>query len=169
MDDQTTAHLAQRFGLVPPEVLGQLQSMLRIYNIDPSELFFKWESYSMKMNFDADVKLTLELARDFKKDVQDLLEREVRGGRIRRGPEQQAPGAGKRVVRQRVVKMEGGAGDDVFGLFDTPAKATGTKRKYERAPHETPAKAAKTHMNDGPQTPLAIRTPLRPVSGKLIP
>jgi len=61
-----------------PEILGELQSILRIYSVSPEELFFKWEAYSMKMGGD-EMKLDLKTARDFRKDIQDVLERESRG------------------------------------------------------------------------------------------
>jgi hypothetical protein len=59
------------------DVSGELQSILRLHSIPPQELFYKWESYSMKMGSD-DLKLNIETARALKKDVQDSLERENR-------------------------------------------------------------------------------------------
>lgn len=63
---------------IPPDVLGELQSILRLHSISPPELFYKWESYSLKMGSE-ETKLNLETVRMFKKDVQDVLERESRG------------------------------------------------------------------------------------------
>ncbi|KAL9109860.1 MAG: hypothetical protein Q9227_005563 [Pyrenula ochraceoflavens] len=62
---------------LPPDVLGELESMLRLHSISPTELFFKWESYSLKMGSEETV-LDLETVRMFKKDVQDSVERESR-------------------------------------------------------------------------------------------
>ena len=59
------------------DVLRELQSIMRIHSIDAQELWYKWESYSMKMGVD-DFKLSLDTARALKKDVQDTLERENR-------------------------------------------------------------------------------------------
>ena len=61
-----------------PEVLGELQSILRLHAMPPQELFYKWESYSIKMGSD-ETKLDLNTTRAFKKDVQESLERETRG------------------------------------------------------------------------------------------
>lgn len=76
----TTAELNELFASptteLSPDVLGELQSLLRLYSISPQELFYKWESYSIKMG--PDTSLTLKTARDFKKDIQDALERENR-------------------------------------------------------------------------------------------
>jgi len=80
MDDPAqTPLLIDRFGPQPPEILGELHSMLRIYDIDAQELFFKWESYSMRMGLTADIKLSVDVVRAFKQDVQERLEKELRG------------------------------------------------------------------------------------------
>lgn len=60
------------------DVLGELQSILRIHSLSPQELFFKWEAYSLKMGGD-NPRIDYKSARDFKKDLQDALERESRG------------------------------------------------------------------------------------------
>lgn len=60
------------------DVLGELQSILRIHSLSPQELFFKWEAYSLKMGFD-NTRVDYKTARDFKKDLSDALERESRG------------------------------------------------------------------------------------------
>jgi DNA polymerase alpha subunit B len=96
MDDGTknATELVERFGDVHPDVMTELQSMLRLYDIDAQELFFKWESYSMKMGPE-DTKLTADSVLAFKKDVQEQLEREARG---KARMQQQTP-AIKRAVR----------------------------------------------------------------------
>lgn len=63
---------------LPLDVLGELQSILRLHSISPQELSYKWESYTMKMGSDL-TKLDLTTVRAFKKDIQEILEREVRG------------------------------------------------------------------------------------------
>lgn len=63
---------------LPPDILGELQSTLRLHSISPQELFYKWESYCIKMGSE-ETRLDLTTARAFKKDVQEILEREIRG------------------------------------------------------------------------------------------
>lgn len=63
---------------LPQDVQGELQSILRIHSISVQELFFKWEAYSLKMGSD-NTQMDYKTARDFKKDLQDGLERESRG------------------------------------------------------------------------------------------
>jgi len=81
--DDTTDELNKLFAPpptteLPPDILGELQSILRLHGISPQELFFKWESYSIKMGSE-ETKLDLTTVRAFKKDVQESLERETRG------------------------------------------------------------------------------------------
>lgn len=92
---------------LPRDVLTELQSMLRLHGITPQELFYKWESYSMKMGAD-DTKLDLNTVRLFKRDVQDSLERGARDkshqvrGSEKRGGVSATPRAGN---------------TDVFGMY----------------------------------------------------
>jgi DNA polymerase alpha subunit B len=60
-----------------PDVLAELNSIMRLHSIDPQELWYKWESYSMKMGSD-DMKLNIDTVRALKQSVQDGLERENR-------------------------------------------------------------------------------------------
>lgn len=62
---------------LPPDILGELQSILRLHSLSPQELSYKWESYTMKMGSDQ-TQLDLPTARAFKKDIQEMLERESR-------------------------------------------------------------------------------------------
>ncbi len=83
MDDGTN-ELTERFErycdtkdhAVPADVLAELQTMLGLYSISPEELDFKWQAYNIKMG---DNKMDLKAVRDFKKTIQDTLERESRG------------------------------------------------------------------------------------------
>ena len=81
MAESTDAELKELFSSACPEmeadVLTELNSIMRLHSIDAQELWYKWESYSIKMGSD-DMKLNIETARALKKDVQDGLERENR-------------------------------------------------------------------------------------------
>ena len=90
-----------------PDILGELQSILRLHSITPEELFFKWESYCIKMGSE-ETKLDLETARALKKDVQETLERENRGKTHVRSAEKRG-GVG---ATPRSVSSNG----DVFGM-----------------------------------------------------
>jgi DNA polymerase alpha subunit B len=81
MAESTEVELKERFAPagteIEPDVLAELQSIMRLHSIDPQELWYKWESYSMKMGVD-DMKLNIETARALKQDIQDGLERDNR-------------------------------------------------------------------------------------------
>ncbi len=105
------AELNELFAIPPvteltPDVLAELQSILRLHSISPQELSYKWESYSMKMGSEQ-TKLDLETTRAFKKDLQEMLEREARGKAHVRSVDKRGTYATPRST---------GKGDDVFGM-----------------------------------------------------
>ena len=89
---------------LPSDVLGELQSILRLHSISPEELSYKWESYTIKMGSEQ-TKLDLDTARAFKKDLQEMLERESRGKAHVRS-----------VDKRGATPRSTGKGDDVFGM-----------------------------------------------------
>jgi DNA polymerase alpha subunit B len=91
---------------LPPDVLGELRSILRLHSISPQELLYKWESYTMKMGSEQ-TKLDLETARAFKKDLQEMLERDSRGKAHLRSVDKRGAFATPRSAAK---------GDDVFGM-----------------------------------------------------
>ena len=109
----TTTELNERFALpgqaeLPPDILGELQSILRLHSITPEELYFKWESYCLKMGSE-ETKLDLSTARAFKKDIQEMLERDSRGKAHARNGEKRAMHATPRNAAS--------AGGDVFDML----------------------------------------------------
>ena len=98
---------------LPSDVLGELQSVLRLHSISPQELSYKWESYSMKMGSEQ-TKLDLPTARAFKKDLQEILERESRGKAHVRSVDKRGTYATPRST---------GKADDVFGMLVDPRRA----------------------------------------------
>ncbi|KAK6351136.1 DNA-directed DNA polymerase alpha subunit pol12 [Orbilia javanica] len=124
--------LAEKFGELPDEVMVELHNMLRIYNIDAEELFFKWEEYCLKMG--EDIKLNLKNITAFKDDAREQFEIEMRA----KSKSAQAPAARG---AQRAAKNTG----DVFNMLDglTPATPrssahSAAKLKFEKAGYETP-------------------------------
>lgn len=104
-EEELRSYFAPADGEIRPEILAELESMLRLYSISPQELFYKWESYSIKMGAD-DTKLDLKTSRNFKKDIQDALERESR-------VKSAAKSAEKRGV---AATPRHGGSSDVFGM-----------------------------------------------------
>ena len=81
MAESTDVELKELFAAansdIESDVLAELHSIMRLHSIDAQELWYKWESYSIKMGLD-DIKLNVDTARALKKDVQDVLERDNR-------------------------------------------------------------------------------------------
>lgn len=91
---------------LPLDILGELQSILRLHSVSPQELSYKWESYTLKMGSDQ-TKLDLTTVRAFKVDIQELLEREARGKAHVRSVDKRAA---------FVTPRNAGKGGDVFGM-----------------------------------------------------
>ncbi len=109
--ESTTRELNELFALppveaLPPDILGELQSILRLHSISPTELSYKWESYTMKMGSEQ-TSMDLNMARAFKKDLQEMLERDSRGKHHQRSAEKRTSHATPRSATKS---------DDVFGM-----------------------------------------------------
>lgn len=87
------------------EILSELQSILRLHNISPEELSYKWESYCMKMGAE-ETQMDLKTTRDFKKDLLETVERESRAKAAKIND--------KRTVN---ATPRAGMGNDVFGMY----------------------------------------------------
>ncbi|PUU81486.1 DNA polymerase alpha subunit B N-terminal-domain-containing protein [Tuber borchii] len=169
MDDPSTSEtVAEKFGELSPEVLSLLEGMLRIYGIPAEELFFKWESYCIKMGPD-DTKLNLDTVLAFKKDVQELFEKDMRSR-----PRQHGANTSRPVARTPRVKNTGDHVAFLDGLVPTtPRGAKGSvKRKFERAPFETPSSKAGRFLDaNSPGTAIGsspVGTPHK-IGGERIP
>ncbi|KAI9816776.1 MAG: DNA-directed DNA polymerase alpha subunit pol12 [Pycnora praestabilis] len=134
-----------------PDVEGELQSILRLHSISPQELFYKWESYSLKMGSE-ETKLNLDTVRAFKKDVQEGLERETRGKSHVRSVDKMRCGETPRTTTKR---------EDVFGMLDglvpqtpTPDSTSRVKRfaQKRKADFDTLSlsKSSKEHRSSSP-------------------
>ncbi|KAL9090332.1 MAG: hypothetical protein Q9165_005366 [Trypethelium subeluteriae] len=134
-------------GRLSTEILGEMQSIMRLHSISPQELMYKWESYSIKMGAET-TQLDLKTVRDFKKDLQDILERESRG-------KTHVASANKRAGATPRAAV--GSGGDVFGMLDglvpntpRPGAVNGSAIK-RKSNFETPAvKSNKQHANSSP-------------------
>ena len=94
MDGGIAAELNELFAGSSPDglrrdVLLELQSILRVQSISAQELFYKWESYCLKMGSE-ETRLSLDTVRAFKRDVQEALERESRGKTTRQAEKRNA-------------------------------------------------------------------------------
>ncbi|KAL6709138.1 DNA-directed DNA polymerase alpha subunit pol12 [Coniothyrium glycines] len=154
MDDATT-ELSERFERycdtkdheIPNDVLTELQSMLRLYSISPEELDFKWQAYALKMGEEGG-KMDVKTARDFKKTMQDALERESRG----KAQQRNEPKRGQPTPRAKAGDMY----DMLEGLVTNtprPSAINGVNGSTikRKANFQTPGgKASKSHEMSSP-------------------
>lgn len=134
---------------ITQDVVHELLSITRLLSLDPQELFYKWESYVLKMGTE-NTKLEYKTAKDFKKDLQDALERESRA---------KGQHAAPRKTMGATPRANAGGGDmfDMLGgvVSNTPRSVSSAKRKAGE--HQTPtSKAAKNGIHSSP-TPIPSR------------
>ncbi|KAL2144641.1 hypothetical protein VTI28DRAFT_8852 [Corynascus sepedonium] len=137
MADETLAELNQRFGSgtkdLEADEVAELKSIMRLHQLSVQDLFFKWESYGMKMGMD-DFVPSIDNLRAFKQNLQDDLERSNRSQ-----------------VHIKTEKRVGatpraGKGGDVFGMLDglaTPGPGR-TKAAIKKTPATSRVKAEPT-------------------------
>lgn len=135
-----------------PEVKIELESICRLHAISPEELFYKWESYNMKMGQEQ-TRLDVPTVRAFKKELQETVEREARTKSHMRSVDKRGAYATPRNAAK---------GGDVFGMLDgvTPIQQSasgGTKRKSN---FETPLvpKFSKAHPASSPSDGRSLPT-----------
>ncbi|RKF74878.1 DNA polymerase alpha subunit B [Golovinomyces cichoracearum] len=81
MADSIESQIERKFATtesnLEADVLTELQSIIHLHSIDVEELWYKWESYIMKMGSN-EMKLNIETARNLKRNIQDELEADNR-------------------------------------------------------------------------------------------
>lgn len=123
---------------LPQDVVSELLHLLRLLTLEPQDLFFKWESYVQKMGADS-TQLDSKTVRAFKKDLQDVLERESRSRT------HIAPSTAKKVA----ATPRAGGGSDVFGMLDGMVPSGPAKRKANT--FDSPvAKSTRNGLNTSP-------------------
>lgn len=138
---------------VPEDVLAELLHIIKLLSLSPEDLYYKWDSYVITMGADT-TTLDHKTVRDFKKTLQDALERESRKVH-----------STVNTSRRPVATPKASSATDVFGMIDgmvsapSASRSVGTtKRKANN--FETPApKSAKNGLNSSPadsKTPGAV-------------
>ncbi|OJJ51035.1 hypothetical protein ASPZODRAFT_127031 [Penicilliopsis zonata CBS 506.65] len=158
--DAITAELNELFagsspdGL-PQDVLAELLSILRVHSIPAQELFYKWESYCLKMGPE-ETRMNLDTVRAFKRDVQEALERDSRSKTGRHAEKRGAVTATPRAT----------ASSDMFDMLDglTPGgrMANGSAKRKSDFGSPLVAKVGKAEKTG---SPMNGKTPSRPANG----
>lgn len=108
MADSTVTQLNERFSAgdkgLGQDVVVEMQSIMRLHDLSPDDLYFKWESYCIKLDMD-ETQPSFEKMRAFKQDLQDALEKTTRT-QVHSKPDRRM-GATPRTTNK---------GGDVFGM-----------------------------------------------------
>jgi DNA polymerase alpha subunit B len=125
MADSVVSEVNEKFGSggkqLQPDVVAELQSIMRLHELTPEDLWFKWESYSMKMDMEGN-NVSVTTLRAFKQDLQDALERSNRSQTHIKS--EKRTGATPRTVTKN---------GDVFGILDSlvPGTPAGSGGKHK--------------------------------------
>lgn len=142
VESEIKTHFAPPDGSLPQDVLTELLHIVHLMGISAEDLYYKWDSYVITMGAET-TKLDYKTLRDFKKSLQDTLERESRKGNVTHT-----------ATKRAVATPRAGAGGDVFGMLDgmvsnTPASRTSVAKR--KAHFDTPtSKSVRNGMNSSP-------------------
>ncbi|KAK4093469.1 hypothetical protein Purlil1_1803 [Purpureocillium lilacinum] len=146
-----------------PDVVAELQSMMRLHDLPAEDLYYKWDSYCIKLDLDAQ-DVSLRNVRGLKQSIQDELDKSSH--------RQQA----QQVRTERKVNATPKAGGaDVFGMLDglvpsTPAtgasklsrgpgSASAARRRIDTpkggAPGSSPAGGMRDQLNAMHSVPIS--------------
>ncbi len=149
MADATLAELTERFGSgdqpLEPDVAAELRSIMRLHELSTQDLFYKWESYCIKLELDG-TRVSLDLLRALKQDLQDALERSSRAAQPQMKNEKRTGATPRTVVK---------GGGDVFGMLEgltTPGPGRGSKASARKRAMETPSvsRIKANHLSSSP-------------------
>ncbi|KAH7369290.1 DNA polymerase subunit alpha B [Plectosphaerella cucumerina] len=158
------AELQEQFGQgtkpLEPDVLAELQSIIRIHELSAEDLFYKWESLCIKRDTDSS-NVTLAAVRDLKQDIQDALEKSAR--------QQPHIKTERRVgATPRAAARAGGA--DVFSMIDgivpnTPgtgklSKAASARKRALETPSMSRVRAEVASSSPDYKSPLRLEDQL---------
>ncbi|KAK8047649.1 DNA polymerase alpha subunit B [Apiospora saccharicola] len=158
MADADVQELNERFAVgdqqLEPDMVAELQSIMRMHSLSVQDLFFKWESYCIKMDMD-EMRLSVENLRSLKREIQDALERENRDRLAHVVKTERKTGATPR------TNIKNNSGDYLGGMLDGLATPSSTKLNRSSGPKrkvETPSSVTKV-KNEFPNSSPNVKTP----------
>ena len=108
-----------------PDVRAELESIQRLHDLSAEDLFFKWESYCIKLDLDAQ-SVDITAVRNLKQTIQDALEKSQRQVHV------------KTERRVAATPRQAHKGGDVFNMLDGLVPSTpATGGRLGRAPGST--------------------------------
>ncbi|KAH7318474.1 DNA polymerase alpha subunit B N-terminal-domain-containing protein [Stachybotrys elegans] len=133
-----------------PDVASELESIMRLHSLSVDDLFFKWESYCIKMDLDAQA-ISLASIRNLKHSIQDALEKSHRQAQV------------KTERKVAATPKAGSKGGDMYGMLDglvpsTPATGSKLARGHGSALKKTPSAAIMSSPVAPNDAPGGMRT-----------
>ncbi|KAM3455729.1 hypothetical protein MY3296_002147 [Beauveria thailandica] len=125
---------------IEADVAAELQSMMRLHSISAEDLFYKWESYCIKMDLDAGDVLTLAHVRNLKQNMLDALAKSAAaadvGSAVKPKAERKSAGTPR--------GGGGGGGGDMYGMLDglMPSTPASSGKRLNRGAAPTPGTSA---------------------------
>ncbi|KAI1102398.1 DNA polymerase alpha, subunit B [Jackrogersella minutella] len=164
MAEAELQELNEQFGMpnkdLEPDVVSELRSIMRMHSLSVQDLYFKWESYSIKMDMDGN-SLSVESLRALKQDIQDALERSNRAHQVHIKSEKRLGGTPRNLVKNT---------GDVYGMLEgmvpsTPGngrlnKSASTRRNPLETPSMTRVKGNIPSSSPDLKSPLRIEKQL---------
>ncbi|KAI1802267.1 DNA polymerase alpha, subunit B [Daldinia bambusicola] len=127
MAEADIAELNEQFGApnkeLQPDVVSELRSIMRIHSLSAQDLFFKWESYCIKMDMDGN-NISVESLRALKQDIQDALERSNRTHHVHIKTEKRSTGTPRNNAK---------GGGDVYGMLEGMVPGTPSTVKLSKS------------------------------------
>ncbi|KAI8956803.1 DNA polymerase alpha, subunit B [Daldinia sp. FL1419] len=122
-----------------PDIVSELRSIMRIHSLSAQDLFFKWESYCIKMDMDGN-NLSVESLRSLKQDIQGALEQSNRAHQVHIKTEKRSTATPRSNVK---------AGGDVYEMLEGMVPSTPAAGKLGRGASKGAPK--RRHQPDTPR------------------
>lgn len=147
MASSTVEELNERFTTgdkpLPSDVVAEMQSIMRLHNLSPEDLYFKWESYCIKLDMDA-AQPSFDKMNAFKQNLLDALEKSTRT-QAHSKPDKRIMGGTPRAAHR--------GSSDVFGMIDGLIPSTPAARKGALKKRETPVSRIKSEQGGAAGSP----------------
>ncbi|SPO06858.1 related to POL12 (DNA-directed DNA polymerase alpha) [Cephalotrichum gorgonifer] len=105
-DDASLHEYFSPNGLLEPDVLAELQSITRSHNLSAEDLFYKWESYCIRLDTESSA-VTLPVVRNFKQGLLDEVKKNNHAKTLDRERKVGATPRGTAVSDRLVVRLDG--------------------------------------------------------------
>ncbi|KAI5862737.1 DNA polymerase alpha, subunit B [Durotheca rogersii] len=150
--------------ILEPDVVSELQSIMQMHSLTAQDLYFKWESYCIKMDMDGRSPSVDDL-RALKQDILDALERNNRTHQVHVKSEKRLGGATRTTAKgdSGVYRMLEGMVPHALGSRSINNNASQRRDQLE-GPSVTRVRTNISGISPGQKTPLRTGIQLKSVT-----